>query len=45
MNRFSLFVAKLSDPRILWIVMLFTLLALALVAGAPDGGGCGSSSC
>jgi hypothetical protein len=45
MNRLNLVIATLSSPRIVWLVTLLTLLALALAAGAPDGGSCGSSVC
>ncbi len=38
MNRFNLLVTKLSEPRIVRLVMLLTTLALALAAGAPDSG-------
>ncbi len=42
MNRFNLLVTKLSEPRIGRLIMLLTTLALALAAGAPEGGSGGS---
>jgi hypothetical protein len=38
-------IVRLSSPRVIWLITLLALLALALAAGAPDGGGCGTASC
>lgn len=35
----------LSNPRVIWLVTVLALLALALAAGAPNGGSCGSTGC
>lgn len=45
MNRLTLILAKLFEPRVIWLLMLLATLALALAAGAPEGGGCGSMGC
>jgi hypothetical protein len=38
-------IVTLSSPRVIWLITLLALLALALAAGAPDGSGCGSTGC
>lgn len=38
-------IVTLSSPLVIWLITLLALLALALAAGAPDGGSCGSTGC
>ena len=42
MNRLTILVGKFRTPRALWLITVLTMLALALAAGAPEGGSCGS---
>lgn len=35
----------IASPRVLWLVTALALLALALAAGAPEGGSCGTMGC
>ena len=41
MDRLNLVIAKFSSPRLIWLLTLLALLALALAAGAPEGTSCG----
>lgn len=38
-------ITKLSDPRIVLLLTLLAMLALAMAAGAPEGGSCGCFAC
>lgn len=44
MNRLTILVGKFNTPRVLWLITVLTMLALALATGAPDAGSCGSGS-
>lgn len=45
-EKLNLLVVKLlGSPRLIWVILLLTLIALALAAGAPDDISCGSSVC
>jgi hypothetical protein len=46
MNRLNLLLAQFTSPRLLWLLLLVTMLIFALAAGAPDGGICpGTGGC
>ncbi len=44
MNRLTILVGKFRTPRVLWLITVLAMLALALAAGAPEGGSCGSAN-
>ncbi len=35
----------LTSPRVILLITLLSLFALALAAGAPNGGSCGATGC
>ncbi len=47
MNRLNLLVTRLyADSRLVWVLTLLAMMALAVAAGAPESGGCpGIPSC
>lgn len=45
MTDLQLRVAKWFTPRVVWFILVVAMLALALAAGAPEGGSCGGGVC